>query len=51
VIWGDNYFTLFPGEKKSVSARYRTDKKTPRPTVEINGWNVTPISIPVASIP
>jgi exo-1,4-beta-D-glucosaminidase len=51
VIWEENYFTLFPGEKKSVSARYRTDKQTPRPTVEINGWNVTPVSIPVASIP
>jgi exo-1,4-beta-D-glucosaminidase len=41
VIWEDNYFSLLPGEKRELSATYRSSALgTMKPTVEVNGWNV-----------
>jgi exo-1,4-beta-D-glucosaminidase len=41
VIWEDNYFSLLPGEKREVSATYRSSLVgTSKPTVEVSGWNV-----------
>jgi exo-1,4-beta-D-glucosaminidase len=41
VIWQDNYFSLLPGEKREVSAIYRTqDLGNAAPTVELSGWNL-----------
>jgi exo-1,4-beta-D-glucosaminidase len=41
VIWEDNYISLLPGEKREVTATYRTEEiGTVRPTVEVTGWNV-----------
>ena len=41
VIWEDNYFSLLPGEKREVSASYRSSALgTAKPTVEVSGWNV-----------
>jgi exo-1,4-beta-D-glucosaminidase len=41
VVWGDNYFSLLPGEKREVSATYRTSELgTAKPSVEVKGWNV-----------
>jgi len=41
VIWEDNYFSLLPGEKREVSATYRSSALgTAKPTVEVAGWNV-----------
>jgi exo-1,4-beta-D-glucosaminidase len=41
VLWQDNYFSLLPGEKREVTATFRTrllgDAK---PFVEVRGWNV-----------
>jgi exo-1,4-beta-D-glucosaminidase len=40
VLWEDNYFSLLPGEKREVSAKYRTsDLGAAKPTVEVSGWN------------
>ena len=40
VIWEDNYISLLPGEKREVTATYRTEEiGTVRPTVEVTGWN------------
>jgi exo-1,4-beta-D-glucosaminidase len=41
VIWEDNYFSLLPGEKREVTATYRTTELgSARPDVEVSGWNV-----------
>jgi exo-1,4-beta-D-glucosaminidase len=41
VIWEDNYFSLLPGEKREVTATYRTaELGSSKPDVEVSGWNV-----------
>jgi exo-1,4-beta-D-glucosaminidase len=41
VIWQDNYISLLPGEKRDVTAIYRSaELGTTTPTVEVSGWNV-----------
>ncbi len=42
VLWEDNYFALFPNEKREVSARYYLkDAGNAAPAVLVDGWNVT----------
>jgi exo-1,4-beta-D-glucosaminidase len=41
VFWQDNYISLLPGEKREVTATYRTQELgASQPTVEVSGWNV-----------
>ena len=41
VIWEDNYFSLLPGEKREVTATYRTaELGSAKPDVAVSGWNV-----------
>ncbi len=41
VIWEDNYISLLPGEKRDLTATYRTRALgTAKPVVEVSGWNV-----------
>jgi len=43
IFWDDNYFSLLPGEEKSVSAAFDpadTDGKPP--VLELDGYNITP---------
>ena len=41
VIWEDNYISLLPGEKRTVTATYRaTELGNEKATVEVSGWNV-----------
>jgi exo-1,4-beta-D-glucosaminidase len=41
VIWEDNYFSLLPGEKREVTATYRSaELGSAKPDVEVSGWNV-----------
>jgi exo-1,4-beta-D-glucosaminidase len=41
VLWDDNYVSLLPGEKREISAAYRTNPLgTGQPSVEVIGWNV-----------
>jgi exo-1,4-beta-D-glucosaminidase len=41
ILWQDNYFSLLPGEKREVTATYRTaEAGTAKPVVEVSGWNV-----------
>jgi exo-1,4-beta-D-glucosaminidase len=45
VLWSDNYFSLLPGEKKTVTARFEfsgLDGGTPE--LVLDGWNVEPMS-------
>jgi exo-1,4-beta-D-glucosaminidase len=40
VIWQDNYISLLPGERREISADYRTaDLGTGAAQVEVQGWN------------
>jgi len=42
VLWEDNYFTLFPGEKRDLAARYSAESLGgATPVVVVDGWNVT----------
>ena len=41
VVWEVNYISLLPGEKREVTATYRTiELGTAKATVEVSGWNV-----------
>jgi len=43
VFWSDNYFSLLPGEKKSVSVRFDSDEfHGATPELVVEGWNVGP---------
>jgi exo-1,4-beta-D-glucosaminidase len=50
VLWDDNYVSLLPGEKRTISGRWRkADSDGGVPVLEVDGWNVTPASLPVGS--
>jgi len=41
VLWDDNYFSLFPGESREVTAIFAVnDAGKDEPTLEVGGWNV-----------
>jgi exo-1,4-beta-D-glucosaminidase len=41
VVWEDNYISLLPGEKRTVTASYRArELGAAKPYVEVKGWNV-----------
>lgn len=44
VLWSDNWIELKPGESTTLTARLPKDE-TATPTVQIDGWNVAPISL------
>lgn len=45
-LWQDNDFELMPGEKRSVTVRYRKmELGGAQPAVEVSGWNVTPVTV------
>jgi exo-1,4-beta-D-glucosaminidase len=48
VIWQDNYFSLLPGERREVTARYKlSDLGKTAPIVAVDGWNISPLTAPV----
>lgn len=41
VLWQDNYFSLLPGETRTVKATYNTKKlRHSNPVVEVEGWKI-----------
>jgi exo-1,4-beta-D-glucosaminidase len=43
VLWEDNYFSLLPGEERTVEARFPGIHSLGlRPTLKISGWNIEP---------
>ncbi len=43
IFWSDNYFSLLPGEKKSVTARFDSAAlQGATPELIVEGWNVEP---------
>jgi exo-1,4-beta-D-glucosaminidase len=50
VLWEDNYLSLMPGESRVIVARPQNpSKKLERPQLEVSGWNVEAMEIPVAA--
>ena len=47
VLWSDNDVTLWPGETLSLTAHVATPGAV-TPVVEVSGWNVSPVSVPIA---
>jgi len=48
VFWEDNYFSLLPGEEKSVSATFEaSDLNGKEPFLEVAGYNVVPESVKI----
>jgi len=45
-LWQDNYFALLPGEKREIAATLPFSGPGPK-LLEVDGWNVTPESVPV----
>ena len=43
IFWDDNYFSLLPGEKREVRARFDGGKSGIAPVLTLDGWNVAPI--------
>jgi len=44
ILWSDNYFSLLPGEKKSVTARFdSTSLQDAVPELVVEGWNLEPV--------
>jgi len=44
IFWSDNYFSLLPGEKKSVTAQfYSSSLAGAAPELVVDGWNVEPV--------
>ena len=46
VFWDDNYFSLLPGEMKTIAAEYQTDFVSNQKTmINISGWNINDQSV------
>jgi exo-1,4-beta-D-glucosaminidase len=49
ILWGDNYFSLLPGEEKTVTATYDpSDLDGKEPVLELDGYNAEPASVKVS---
>jgi len=49
IFWDDNYFSLLPGEEKTITATFSNESLgKSAPVLEIDGFNLTPetISLP-----
>jgi len=42
IFWDDNYFSLLPGEKREVGARFDAIHEVGPAVLTLDGWNVTP---------
>jgi exo-1,4-beta-D-glucosaminidase len=46
IFWDDNYFSLLPGEKRTVTAKFlRPSQDGPKPFLVVEGWNVAPATL------
>jgi Exo-beta-D-glucosaminidase Ig-fold domain len=48
VLWEDNYLSLMPDESRVVVARFHnSSQKLERPQLEVSGWNIEAMEIPL----
>jgi exo-1,4-beta-D-glucosaminidase len=46
IFWDDNYFSLLPGEQRTVTAKFRRPSEDgPKPFLVVEGWNVAPATL------
>jgi len=46
MFWDDNYFSLLPGEEKTVTATFaNSDLEGKEPVLELDGYNITPATL------
>jgi exo-1,4-beta-D-glucosaminidase len=45
VLFDDNYFPLFPGEERTVTARFDASQVSDPPNVVVEGWNIQPLTV------
>jgi hypothetical protein len=45
ILFEDNYFPLFPGEERTITARFDSRLASGAPNVVVEGWNVQPATI------
>jgi exo-1,4-beta-D-glucosaminidase len=46
IFWDDNYFSLLPGEEKTVTATYDPADTDGKPAVlEVEGYNIAPATV------
>jgi hypothetical protein len=46
IFWGDNYFSLLPGEQREVSAKYDLSAlEGKEPALAVDGFNIAPQSV------
>jgi exo-1,4-beta-D-glucosaminidase len=46
IFWNDNYFSLLPGEQRTVTAKFlRPSEDGPKPFLVVEGWNVAPATL------
>jgi hypothetical protein len=51
ILWSDNDVTLWPGERQTITARYRhADLHGATPVVSLTGWNLKAQTVPAASV-
>jgi len=48
IFWDDNYFSLLPGEKRQISARFESAKTGGNLVMTVDGWNVAAASTSLA---
>jgi Ig-like domain-containing protein len=52
VFWSDNYFSMLPGEKKSVSVTYDPASLAgAEPQIIVDGWNVEMVTPRLVAVP
>jgi exo-1,4-beta-D-glucosaminidase len=49
VFWQDNYLSLLPGESRVIAAHYTPIKPDVHPELEVAGWNIEPLRIPLSA--
>jgi exo-1,4-beta-D-glucosaminidase len=49
IFWDDDYFSLLPGEKRQLSARFESAKAGGDLVLTVDGWNVVAASIPLSA--
>jgi exo-1,4-beta-D-glucosaminidase len=50
IVWQDNYFSLAPGERKRITATYKSgDLGKATPFLHVEGWNISATVVPLTS--
>jgi exo-1,4-beta-D-glucosaminidase len=48
VFWEDNYFSLLPGEKRTVKIEFNAENLDgEKPLLQVQGWNIKPLEIEI----